>query len=331
MATYVHALDPFAIRFFGDVGLRWYGLAYMAGFVVAFFLIRRVLRAGASPLAPGKASDLVFALAVGAVVGGRLGYVAFYEPSLLWTFSDEIPWWNALAINRGGMASHGGMIGVVVAAFIFARRKRVPFLHVIDLAAFAAPIGLFFGRLANFVNGELFGRPAPDGLPWAVKFPQEVLGWSADKLATMNQALADASLAAMRPSDVIIAVQHGDATVTAAIAPLLTARHPSQLYEAVLEGLLLFVVVAVTWRRPRKPGVVAAVFGGTYAAVRIFGEQFRLPDAPLFSLDGLEIVLTRGQLLSVLLFIGALIVAVSAASVRASRMGGWRRLATNTP
>lgn len=323
--AYVHNLDPFALRLWDDVGVRWYGLAYLAGFVAAFFLIRRVLRTGTSPLAPARASDMVAALAVGAVVGGRLGYIAFYQPSLLWTFSSEVPWWNALAINRGGMASHGGMIGVVVAALIFAKRQRVPFLHVLDLAAFAAPIGLFFGRLANFVNGELYGRPAPAGLPWAVKFPQEMLTWSGDRLAAARAALVGAGAGPLTVEDAIKAVQHGDGAVTAALAPLLTARHPSQLYEALLEGMFVFIVVALVWRRPRKPGVVAAAFGGTYAAVRIFGEQFRLPDAPLFSLEELHVVLTRGQLLSMLLLAAAVLVAVAASRVTTGSLGGWRR------
>ena len=327
MTPYLHNLDPFAIRFFGDVGVRWYGIAYVAGFVVAFLLIRRVLRNGASPLVAGAAADLVAVLALGAVLGGRLGYIAFYQPSLLWTFSDDLPFWNALAINRGGMASHGGMIGVVVAALVFARRRRVPFLHVVDLAAFSAPIGLFFGRLANFVNGELYGRAAPAGLAWAVKFPTEMRTWGVERVTAMQEALVRVGAPALAVDDVIRAVQSGDARVTSAITPLLTARHPSQIYEALLEGALLFAIVAVVWSRARKPGVVAATFGGAYAAVRIFGEQFRLPDAPLFSVAALDVSLTRGQALSVVLLFGAVLVAVGAARGGAMKLGGWRRAA----
>lgn len=290
-AAWIHDLDPFAIGF-----IRWYGLAYLAGFVCGYFLVRRVLRAPNSPLAPEKASDLVFALVLGVMIGGRLGYIAFYEPSLLWTFSDELPYWNALAINRGGMASHGGMIGVAVAALVFARRQKVPFLFVADLSAFGAPLGLLFGRIANFVNGELFGRPAPPSLPWAVKFPQEMHLWDAPRLREVHERLALVQRDVPTIDDVIGAIQSGDTVTANAIGPLLTARHPSQLYEALLEGLLLFIVVLIVWRKPRKPGTVAATFAIVYAIVRIFGEQFRLPDAPVLEAAGL--VITRGQLLS---------------------------------
>lgn len=321
--VWVHDLDPYAIELWEGGPIRWYGLAYLAGFVVGFLLIRRVLRVGTSPLPPASASELVFALALGAVIGGRLGYVAFYQPSLLWTFSDELPYWNAVAINKGGMASHGGMIGVVLAAMIFALRRRAPFLHVLDLAAFAAPLGLFFGRLANFVNGELFGRPAPTSLPWAVKFPQEMHGWGATELVEVRARVAAAqpNQRSLSVDDIITAIQRGDDTITSAVAPLLTPRHPSQLYEALLEGVLVFVVLAALWRQPRNPGVIAAAFAITYAAVRIFGEQFRVPDAPLTSLASVD--LTRGQALSVVLLLVGVVVAVIARRSQRPVAGGW--------
>lgn len=321
--AWVHSLDPYALG-----PIRWYGLAYIAGFVVGYLLLRRVLQRGASSLGPQKAGDLAAALAIGAVVGGRFGYIAFYQPSLLWTFSDELPFWDALAINRGGMASHGGMIGVVVAAFIFARRNRVPFLHVADLAAFAAPLGLFFGRMANFVNGELYGRVVSDGFPLAVKFPQELVTWSSSQLAEVARRVAETGAGALSAEAIVERIQAGDAAITAAVAPLLPARHPSQLYEAVLEGLLVFLILCFVWRKPRAAGTVAATFGIAYAIVRIVGEQFRLPDAPLFEAGAL--VLTRGQLLSVLLLAVALVVFVASRLRPMPRLGGWRRGALAT-
>lgn len=281
------------------------------------------MQSSSSPLSPRKASDLVFAMVLGVMMGGRLGYIAFYEPSLLWTFSDELPFWNALAINRGGMASHGGMIGVVVAAFVFARRQRVPFLFVADLAAFGAPLGLFFGRLANFVNGELFGRPAPAWLPWAVKFPQEMNTWNDERVAEMHRRLAQVGGDLRSVDDVVAAIQEGNSTISSAIGPLLVARHPSQIYEALLEGIVVFVALLVAWRVPLKPGSIAATFAITYALVRILGEQFRVPDAPVVTV--FDAAITRGQLLSVVLLAVGVGVAAVVHRQDGARRGGWRR------
>lgn len=320
--AWVHSIDPYAIG-----PIRWYGLAYVAGFVVGYLLIRRVLARGESSIPHARAGDLVSALAIGAVVGGRLGYIAFYQPSLLWTFSDELPFWNALAINKGGMASHGGMIGVVLAGLWFARRNGASFLHVADLAAFAAPLGLFFGRLANFVNGELYGRPVDESFPLAVKFPQELQSWSGLRLQGALDAVATKTGIGASVDDLLARIQAGDAAVAAAVAPLLTPRHPSQLYEAVLEGLLVFAVLAWLWREPRRSGVIAAAFAMVYGVVRIVGEQFRLPDAPLFKLGALE--LTRGQLLSIALLVsGVLVFVVSRKRGATTRVGGWSKRAT---
>lgn len=320
--AWVHSIDPYAL---GPV--RWYGLAYVAGFIVGYLLIRRVLARGATGISVARAGDLVAALAIGAVVGGRFGYIIFYQPSLLWTLSDEVPFWNALAINKGGMASHGGMIGVIAAAWWFARRHGASFLHVADLAAFAAPLGLFFGRVANFVNGELYGRPVDASFPLAVRFPQELHSWSGSRLQGAFDAVATKTGAAHSVDDILARIQAGDTAVATALGPLLTPRHPSQLYEAVLEGLLVFTVLAWLWHKPRRPGVIAAAFAMVYAVVRIIGEQFRLPDAPLFELGALE--LTRGQLLSLALLVGGMLVfVVSTKRETTTRLGGWSKRAT---
>jgi len=170
-AAWVHDLDPFLIQFpksFPIAGIRWYGLSYLAGFVIAWLLIRRVLRVGTQPeatldatgtrrLEPQRAADLVINLAIGIVVGGRLGYVLFYRPELFVEFTSSPPFWGALAINKGGMASHGGMVGGTLAVYYFAWRHKVRPLFLGDLFGFGAPLVLFIGRIANLINAELYG------------------------------------------------------------------------------------------------------------------------------------------------------------------------------
>ncbi|MHC4810521.1 MAG: prolipoprotein diacylglyceryl transferase family protein, partial [Planctomycetota bacterium] len=140
--AWIHDLDPFLVEFSDGIGLRWYGLSYIAGFLVAWLLLRGLARSERTPLRPEMAGDLLLACVVGVLVGGRLGYVLFYEPSLLWSFEASAPWWGLLAIHRGGMASHGGMIGVIVAGWIVARRWQLGPRHVFDALAVAAPPGL---------------------------------------------------------------------------------------------------------------------------------------------------------------------------------------------
>lgn len=237
---WVHDLDPFVIQFSDSFGIRYYGLAYLLGFVACALLLRAYGRAGRTPLSFNASIDLVFAIVVGVIVGGRLGYFLLYQTSTLWR--------DPLALFRlweGGMASHGGFIGVAAALFWFARSQRVPFLHLADVVVTTAPAGLFFGRVANFINGELWGRISE--VPWAVIFP------------------------------------HSARLGTPPI--LIEPRHPSQLYEAALEGLLLFALFQ--WRFwktdcvARSPGRLAGEFLIAYAAVRAIGELFREPDASL--------------------------------------------------
>ena len=319
LAAWLHDLDPFAIRFTGDFGIRWYGLSYLLGFALGYLLVRRVVTVGISTLKPQHVADLIVTLAIGIVVGGRLGYCVFYRPELLITFYDYLPWWGVLAINEGGMASHGGMIGGIIAAFIFARRHHHDLPHLLDLFAFGTPLGLFFGRLANFWNGELLGRPARD-LPWAVKFPQEL--W--DRPEAAYHAMSATGLDSV--STIIEAVQRGDDRVRAVVEPILIPRHPSQLYAAVMEGLVVFAVLLWVWRVPRKPGVVASSFSIAYGVMRIVDEFFRRPDVHLMDAEFAVLGITRGQWLSVLL------VCVGLWGIWWSRrrdttpMGGWRRI-----
>ncbi len=321
LAAYLHTLDPFAIDFGGGWGIRWYGLSYLLGFFLGYLLIRRVARVGVSTLTPDRVADLVVTIAIGIVVGGRLGYVLFYRIDLLWTFTSHAPWWSAVAINEGGMASHGGMIGGILASGWFAWRHGHRWSHLLDLFAFAAPPGLFFGRVANFVNGELLGRPCDASLPWAVKFPQELSDPALAERALL--ALARAGLEPVGHDAVgwmIGRIQSGDRDVIAVVEPLLTPLHPSQLYAAVGEGLVVFLVLAIAWLRPRRPLLIGSLFCVTYAAMRIVDERFRQPDEHL-GMQALD--LTRGQWLSLgLLALGLLGLALWRRST-VPRMGGW--------
>lgn len=346
-AMYLHSIDPYAIELWPDGPIRWYGVSYLVGFVIGWLLIRRVLQVGRSTFKPQQAVDIVVTLAIGVVVGGRLGYCLFYEPSLLWTFTKEIPFWGLFALNQGGMASHGGMIGMGIAAVWCAKRfenKPHALAHVMDLGAFGAPLGLGIGRIANFVNGELYGRVCADTLPWAVKFPQEMQRWSlyksdgsidptiAANLQTLraivpggNDVIPDTNIMVMNSNvivhKIIAMIQDGNVVAQTAVAPMLQARHPSQIYQAIGEGIVLFSVLAILWAKPQKPLVIGGMFCSVYAVQRIVVEHFRLPDAQI----GYEALgMTRGQWLSVVLLAAGVITTVAAATRKTPKMGGWR-------
>jgi len=331
LAVYLHTLDPYAIKLWDGGPIRWYGLSYLLGFLVAYGLIRHMVRVGRSSMDPSMVGDFLVAVAIGVVVGGRLGYVLFYRPQMLWTFSSQLPYWDVLAINKGGMASHGGMIGVILAGLWHARRARGgphSWLHLLDLTAFSAPLGLSFGRVANFINGELVGRPCSPNLPWAVKFPQEMFNWDRIQTTRLAQAISKwSSGQESMPHDIeyhvpllIEQIQSGNQELIRLVEPLLAPRHPSQIYQAVLEGLCLFAILAVAWRRPRKPGVIGGLFCCAYALLRVVGECFRQPDAHIgFQALGL----TRGQWLSILLLAGGLVAVWVSAQRHAMPLGGW--------
>ena len=238
-------IDPVALQI-GPVAIRWYALAYLAGLVLGWRYCIILARRRLVAVDPHAMDDLLFMVTVGVIVGGRLGYVAFYNPAYFLANPADI-----VMVWRGGMSFHGGFLGVVAAGLLFARRHRIPAAAVADAISAAGPIGLFFGRIANFINGELFGRTSD--VPWAIVFP--------------------------------------------AGGPL--ARHPSQLYEAILEGLVLFAVVAVAMHRGtamKRPGLVTGLFTAGYGASRVFVELFREPDSHLGFVLGSA---TMGQLLSV--------------------------------
>lgn len=343
-AAILHTLDPYAIDFGGGYGIRWYGLSYLAGFLAGYIIISMMTRRARSPLNYELVSDFVFSVAVGTILGGRLGYCLFYSPELLWDISSQFPFWGALAVHKGGMASHGGMLGIVLACIFFGRRHKLSIPHLFDLTVLGATVGIFFGRIANFINGELYGRPCSTAFNWCVKFPQEILHWLPNETEKLRALSSVAETLAVPPTrwfewlevfrfnpniwgiidtnlaKIITAVQSGNHTVQEALAPLLTSRHPSQIYEALLEGAFLFIALSIIWIRPKKPGVITGTFFVLYAIVRIIGEEFRMPDANIgFGLFGL----TRGQWLSLaLLAIGSVLVVVWSKR-NVAPLGGW--------
>ena len=265
--------EVFSITLFGiEFALRWYALAYIAGILIGWFLAVRAVRcarlwpADSAPMTPAQLEDLVTWVILGIILGGRLGFVLFYQPGYYLSNPAEIP-----MIWQGGMAFHGGMLGVAIAGFLFARRVGARVLSVADIMALATPPGLLLGRIANFVNAELWGRPTD--APWGVIFPP-------DAAQDCGQAIGE-----------------------------LCARHPSQLYEAALEGLLLGAILLwLAWRRGalKLPGQVTGTFLAGYGCARFIVEFFRQPDMQFVAPGnplGLAVQLngyglTMGQLLS---------------------------------
>src|SRR6266446_6993394 len=242
---YVHDLSPFLIQFNQQFGLRWYGIAYVAGFLAAFYLMKWLARHRYGSLEEKKVSDFVFYAALfGVLIGGRLGYVLFYRPSML----TEDPM-GIIRVWDGGMASHGGILGLVIFSWIYARRNRISWTGIGDNLVTAAPLGLLFGRIANFINGELYGRPTT--VPWAMQFPTELLAHPNEATLAIQETIKiDPTL--NNVPDVIAAALHSP-QVREILAVILTPRHPSQLYEALLEGILLFTLLILIRLKFKKP------------------------------------------------------------------------------
>jgi phosphatidylglycerol:prolipoprotein diacylglycerol transferase len=320
--SYLHRLDSVAVPLSSDWGIRWYGLAYAAGFVVAWLLIRWMARTGRSLIPERAVGDLMMYSVVGVLVGGRLGYALFYRPELFLTFSASPPWWELLAIHHGGMASHGGILGVVIAMCVFARKNQLPALHLVDMVAIAAPPGLFFGRLANFINGELWGKRLSDAMQidppwWSVKYPEEIYLGTVDVSSVAISVGGETTL----HTQIVESLRSADPVVTEALIGQLTAWWPSQLFQAMTDGPVLMVILVAVWWRPRRPGIVGGWFLIGYGALRIVTEVVRQPDDGVALLFGMQ----RGQLLSVgmILFGVVMIVLCSRRSVQA--IGGlWR-------
>ncbi len=312
-ATYVHDLDPVALPIVGGFALRWYGLAYLAGFLAGFLLLRQLARRRLWVLQPEKTADFIAAAALfGVFLGGRIGYVLFYHvPARGWGSLAEDPL-LVFKVWEGGMASHGGILGLMVFTWFYARRTKVSWPGLGDGLCVVAPLGLLFGRIANFINGELYGRDAA-GVAWAVKFPLTLMDRDSPESLRFEEAAAaaadaDPALAAAYQSvdspgyfEAMLAANRKSDEVSNAISPYLEPRHPSQLYEALLEGAVLFAIL--WWVRVRYPsaphGLLTGLFFGLYAIFRIFAEQFREPDSAWV----VENVLTKGQFLSIFMLV----------------------------
>lgn len=252
------SIDPIALAI-GPFAVRWYALAYMAGLLIGWRYLRLVCTWHPQVIAPKAVDDFLLWATLAVIVGGRIGYVVFYQPVHYFVHPEEI-----VAIWKGGMSFHGGLLGMTLAIALYARRLRIPMLALADRVACVVPIGLFFGRIANFINGELYGRPG--NVPWAMIFPTS--------------------------------------------GPL--PRHPSQLYEAILEGLVLFVILLVAsrfrWVRERH-GFLTGLFLAGYSISRSIGELYREPDAQIGFIVGGA---TMGQALSLPLLLAGLYLAIRA-------------------
>ncbi len=239
--------DPVLVQL-GPLAIRWYALAYIVALVIGWRVMRRLAAWTPTVATPLQVDDFLTWATLGVVLGGRIGYVLFYQPSLYFSHPASM-----LELWHGGMSFHGGMLGVVVALVIFTRRQGISLLGFADRLAAVVPIGLGLGRVANFINGELWGRPAPPSLPWAMIFP--------------------------RVDDV--------------------PRHPSELYEALLEGVLLLTLMMLLARRQairERAGLLTGLFLLGYAILRAFAEHFRQPDP---FLNYLAFGTTMGQLLCI--------------------------------
>jgi phosphatidylglycerol---prolipoprotein diacylglyceryl transferase len=262
--------DPVAIAI-GPFAIKWYALAYIGGIVLGWIYARSLLKneklwGGPAPISLPQLDDFILWVTLGIILGGRSGYVLFYNLPFFMQHPAEI-----FELWKGGMSFHGGFMGCVIAVMWFARRNNISILSLGDITTAVGPIGLFLGRIANFINGELWGRPADPSLPWAMIFPTG--------------------------------------------GPL--PRHPSQLYEAGLEGILLFTILAVMIRfgALKRPGLILGSFIAIYGLARITGEHFREPDPQLGFLWG---GLTMGMILSVPMVIAGGVIMFSA----------WRRKAS---
>ena len=302
-------------RHVGPFPLRWYALAYIAGLVIGWrYMIGlskndRLWLANQRRPSGGECDDFLFWATLGVIVGGRLGFILFYMlPSPEQRDAIAHNPLTLIEIWNGGMSFHGGLIGVATAIVWFAREQKIAVLTLGDIVAACAPIGLFFGRLANFINGELWGRPS--GVPWAVQFPGELLNDSPDAHEEVRQAI-DAAKMLPHPLELnnaqdILTAYPNKPELRDALAKILTPRHPSQLYEACLEGLALFTILWLAAHKLKsfeRPGLTIGIFLFCYGLFRFSLENVREPDAtmPIFPFG-----LTMGMMLSAPMVIGGL-------------------------
>jgi len=253
---YIHDLNPVLVNF-GFFEVRWYSLAYIFGILVGWWLAKRIIdfkiQNKITDFDSKIFDDLISYIIISMIIGGRFGYIIFYNLS----YYLNNPF-DTLKIWQGGMSFHGALIGIILGTYLFSKKVKVNYFFFLDLIACVAPIGIFFGRIANFINGELYGKPS--GLFWSVIFPE------VDKIP----------------------------------------RHPSQLYEAALEGIMLFVIlITLIYKKSIRTGVVSALFMIFYGFFRIASEQFREPDAQIGYLFSL---FSMGSILSFFMILAGLII-----------------------
>ena len=331
---YYHQLDPFFIQFTESFGLRWYSMAYIIAIVFAYFAGTYLIKFQRLQLPLEKLSDMVFFGALGAVLGGRVGFCLFYSPELLISFDSDFPFWGLLKVHQGGMSSHGGILGILIAVTLYAYRHKLSLYAMMDLGAIAGALGIFLGRITNFINGELYGRVV-EGSAWlAVKFPGELLLWASDPKSYQKQLLSLESLFPHLKSSLIeipsaqtwsqwisLAGEQGSGSVHAnyisyicqqiyqsatvspikdLLEPLLSLRYPSQLYQSFFGGFIPLVLIALFWMKPRRAGLISVVFILSYLFFRLFTEFYRQPDP---SIGFQWFYLTRGQWLSLMMYL----------------------------
>lgn len=293
-------IDPVLLDLPGPLAVRWYGLMYLVGFAFAYWALNRLSEWGFLSLGKEQVGDFIGWLVLGVILGGRLGYIFFYaldqylqEPLL------------ALQIWRGGLSFHGGLVGVIVTTALYARAQDIRFWRLLDGLGASVPVGIFFVRMANFVNGELYGRVADSDVPWAMRFPTDP---EAIRLMDIGHLSRPA-----REQAILAAHESG---LWARVRDQVPLRHPSQVYEALGEGLVvgavLWTVLFLARKRESWPpaGVISGLFFIGYGGIRIFIELFRQPDAqfrgpddPLGTVLG---PLTMGQSLSLAMVIGGI-------------------------
>ena len=293
LAAFLHSFGPFVFRI-GEIGPRWYGLSYVASALVGYWLYRRLAMRGYTDVQPEKVADFITWCGLfGVLLGGRIGWIIFYgikEP-------HENPWWM-FEVWKGGMSSHGGILGLVLVTYVLSRRWKVSWTSIGDTLCVVATAGLFLVRCANFINGELIGKPADASCPWAVQFPRELL----DTPIGREEIAPKVTDALQRPISEIVETFPRDAETDRVLREFLTPRHPSQLYEALLEGVMMSAVLWFMRTRCRVPrGVLTGSFFILYATARIIGEVFREPD-PAWAVGSFS----AGQFLSLFMYgIGA--------------------------
>lgn len=309
-------MDPVALQLPGGLAIRWYGIGFMVAFAAGYAILRRLARRGFVPLLPDKSGDVIFALVVGVILGGRLGYILFYD------FASFVA--NPLRIIRiweGGLAFHGGFAGAIVAGWWYARRHNVPFLRLGDCITLGVTPGIVAVRIANFINGELYGRVTTDAVPWAMRFPTDPVAM---------QLTGAAAGRGMRERELLIerAYESGAWAQVRGQVPL---RHPSQLYEALAEGVLLGLVMWALYRWNRRrgrdlaPGTYAGVFVLGYGIMRSLMELFRQPDVQFTDAgDPVGTVLgplTMGQTLSAAMIVLGIFLIVRGVRIGAGPAG----------